>query len=369
MVSVLIVLKDLRAGNGMASAIFSYYDGLIGQGYDVDFLLFQKKESDFLTRAKNNGHVYYLPNSRNRFSKERIEFLLELFRQKKYEIIHVNLPGSNGAFILKLAKKANIKNRIFHAHNPINSFSLKSYLSGILFGGLCKRRANFYIACSKNAGESVFHKKEYTILKNTIYVPKYKFSDEDRNQLRSQLGISDNTLVVGTVGRIEEQKNPLFAIDCFNEVHKINNNSVYIWVGEGSLRKKLIKKARKLGLSERIILPGNRPDVNKWYSAMDCFLLPSRFEGLGIVFIEAQTSGLMCFGSTAVPDDTEITSLMNRVSISLGSAAWGGRIARAQRVNDRNSYMRLVSDAGYDSRIEKDELANIYQKILNTRPN
>lgn len=361
---VLLVLKDLRIGNGIASAISSYYDSIINEGFDVDFLLLQAVDSPFMEKAREHGNVYILPASKFKYSPERNQFLKHIFEQQKYSIVHVNLPGPYGAMILKAAQKAGVENRIYHAHNPKNNLTVKSRISSSVFNRLCSSRGNYFLSCSESAGRSFFEGKEFRVLKNRIDTEKFTYSDEARRRERKQLGIDETTCVIGAVGRLEAQKNVKFAIDCFEEFLKLKPDSVFVWIGEGSQRKKIQSYIEKKGLCSKVLLLGVQPNIAEWYSFMDVFLLPSRFEGLGIVFIEAQASGLACFGSTNVPKDTEVTGLMYRLNVNDGASKWAVEMSNVCMPPDRKKYVREVIEAGFDTKTGTDMLARIYKSLV-----
>lgn len=357
---VLIVLKDLRVGNGVASCLMGYYDGLLERGYAVDFLLLHEVKSAWMDIAHANGNVFVIPASKIKYTHSARKSIKEVYKNNNYDIVHVNLPGPYGAWILKEAVRNGVKHRIYHSHNPRNISSVKARLSSAFYTKLLTRRANIYLACSKLAGESIFG-DGFSVLKNCIDTEYFKYDQRCREKIRKTLGISNDTLLIGSVGRLEEQKNPIFAVNCFNAIKKIHPNSKLVWIGDGKLKSRIREELKNQNLERDFILAGVQNNVNEWYSAFDCFMLPSNSEGLGIVFLEAQAAGLPCVGSTNVPSDVEITQLMKRIDLSNPMSKWAEYITQTKAPQNREQYAQYVKAAGYDISSEKYALAEFYK--------
>ena len=359
---VLAFVPSVKEGDGITKVYMSYYQELVNNGYIIDFMILDKDTNAYYSDVicGNGGKIYSVPSGKYKYDKVRINYISQVFDNNKYVIVHNNIPGPNGRILLGIAKKKQVPVRIYHVHNPRNNLSIKSKLSGAVYYKKCIKNANYLMACSNSAGISVFKNKTFQVLHNAINPSNYAFNETHRNELKSQYNIKDKT-VIGTACRMEYQKNPFFLIDCFTEYHKRNNNSVLLWMGDGTLKNKIIAYCKEKEIIEDVIFAGIQKDVGKWYSAMDFFVLPSKFEGLGMVFLEAQANGLTCLGSCEVPADTEITQLMHRMPVSEGAYKWSVAIERL--LNDsynRGNYITSFKDAGYDLDFEKDKLAEIY---------
>ena len=160
-------------------------------------------------------------------------------------------------------------------------------------------------------GDKIFNKGKVNILNNAIDLDKFKYNEELRKQKRKELNISDDTIVIGHIGRFVAQKNHRFLIEIFNDLHKINNNTKLLLIGQGPLEDEMKNLTNKYKISDYVIFLGQRNDVNDLYNAMDIFALPSLYEGLGMVLIEAQCSGIKCIASSVVPKDVCITENIN----------------------------------------------------------
>lgn len=245
-----------------------------------------------------------------------LKFLKQLFREKKYAIVHSNI-NTLSVFPLYAAKKAGVPVRIAHSHSTSNPREWKKNLMKNALRPFSKVWATDYFACTKHAGTYQFGKKavrqgKVKIITNAIDIEKFKFDPEARKKLRKEFGFKDSDYVIGNFGRLIPQKNQLFLIDAFAEFKKKNTNAKLLIVGEGELRDKLEEKIASYGLTEDVRIEGLRKDLNKCYSTLDLFAFPSIYEGLGMVAVEAQVNGLTVLSSIFVPEDANIGNLVKR---------------------------------------------------------
>lgn len=361
---VLICIPDLGICNGVTTFILSFYDDIIQQGYQADFLLVENEHTEKESYVSEKGSRIYKVPKYSKYDKRRIDYIDRVFRNEAYDIVHVNFPGPNGAMVLKAARKYGVRHRIYHCHNPLNNLSLKSFLSEHVFTPICRRRANKYVACSRTAGKSIFGNRKFDVVNNAIDPTGFLFRPESRERIRKELQIEDR-LVVGVAARMTAQKNPLFLVKVFAEIKKRNPNAVLLWVGDGELQERIEETCSKYGIWDSVVLAGRQSEIADWYSAMDLFLLPSRFEGLGIVYLEAQANGLSCFGSDCVPEETEVTERMHRISLSKSPSDWATEIVKTL---DKDTASREVKteefkQKGYDSRFIKHRLCEVYESL------
>lgn len=319
---ILVIAPNLRISNGVTSFIMGNYNNLVKHGFNIDFLLVEKVDSPFNQIVEDNGsHIFVYPKSTKKYSRENYVFAKQIFETSNYDMIHCNLTGIFAYWVLLAAQKCNVSHRIYHSHNPKENTSLKAIIRGEIFDRLCFFRTTHFMACTEYAGKSVFGKRKFIVVNNGIDFSRFEFNQKKRNEIRLKYEINQEILI-GTVCRQAEQKNPFFIIDVLNELLKIKENYRLMWIGSGLLLDKVKDYATSLGIRDRIMFLGDRVDVNYCYSAMDCFFLPSKYEGLGIVFLEAQASGLYCFASTEVPKDTDITGNISYISLDNGAVEW-----------------------------------------------
>lgn len=219
-----------------------------------------------------------------------------------FDVIHLNMDMLNGinVFVAKLAK---IPNRICHAHNSANNMSdngLKSIIKHIYIS-VMRKLINILstqrIGCSKLAAEYFFKNYDYKVIYNGINLNKFYF---DENKI-----YNTETPKLITVGRVVEQKNPLFIVDIMGEVLKIKPNATLLWLGNGDLSNEVREKIIENNLLENIKMLGNKNNVEDYLKIADCFLLPSLYEGLALVLLEAQASNLTCFVSNTISNEVD----------------------------------------------------------------
>lgn len=214
-------------------------------------------------------------------------------------------------------------------------------------------------------GERAYQQGKIAVFKTCIDAGKYAFDEKSRERKRKELGVEDK-MVIGFIGRYMPQKNPLFLIDIFNEITKIEPRAVLVTVGYGDLADTMHEKIDTLGLTEKVIDLGKTEDIIPLYNAFDAFLLPSLYEGLPIVGFEAQNAGLPTFFSTEVTEEASACSLAHFLPLSNGAKAWAENIVEAVRSNipQRTSHHADVVKAGNDSVAEAQRLADYYDKAL-----
>lgn len=257
---------------------------------------------------------------------------------KNYKGIVLNSNSITYVFPIFIARFFGIPVRIMHSHNSgfeqRIGFAKKVIMKMNRF--LLKWGATDYFACSQLAGKWMFGEKTpFTVIPNAIDCSKFCFDSEIRNEMRKSLHIEDR-FVVGHVGRFTYQKNHDFFIDIFNEIHKINPKAVLLLIGDAvgdmSYYETAKQKVQQYGLTGCVQFLGMRNDVPLLMQAMDCFVLPSRFEGLPVVGIEAQAAGLPCFFSDTITREVGITNLASFISLEDSSVDWAERILKESQI-------------------------------------
>lgn len=239
---------------------------------------------------------------------------------------------------------------ISHVDRNVYSAKARTNVMKLFLGRLLIRLfSNHRLAVSRAAGIAMYGKYiSFDLIKNGIDTSKFAFNNTVRKEIREKLRISPNTFVLGTVGRLVEQKNPLFALQIFKELQHHIKDSKLLMIGKGELKEKLIRKARDYELEERLILLQDIKDVYKYYQVMDSFILPSLFEGLGIVLIEAQCSGLPCFASDVIPEEAFVCNIQ-KLSLSNSAPKWAEIIFKQTRNFRRTDQTDTIKKVGFDS--------------------
>lgn len=235
-----------------------------------------------------------------------------LFDNGNYDIIHANADTGN-ALILKYAKRKGIPIRISHSHNTQilcrNKFRL--FINYIQKKMIPLYSTHLY-ACSKMAGIWMYKHNNFEIIYNAIEYDKYLYNMDLRTKIRKKIAVKESTLIVGFVGRFDYQKNPQFVLKLADKMK--SEDIIFLMIGDGHLRNDIEKEMHEKNL-DNIMLMGQLSDVNRYYNAMDLFILPSAFEGLGIVAIEAQANGLKCIISENIPGEISISDNVKRIPL------------------------------------------------------
>lgn len=312
------------------------------------------------------GHIYYLDMARHHGFKRYHQNLDTFFSENAYQFngVHCNFQSLINIDILKYAKKYGIKVRIAHAHNS-GYGTEPDYMQKLIIASnrmLLPFYATNYFACSPLAAKWMFGRAT-TIVKNAIETEQFTYSEEVRNSLRAQLGLQDCFAVI-FVGRLDPQKNPIFLLEVFHELKKLRSDAKLLVVGDGILNQQMCEKIKELKIDDDVQMLGSRKNVNKLLQAADVFLLPSKFEGLGIVLIEAQAAGLPTFTSAdVVPQDAQITDLLTFIPLTDTAEEWARKVADSGN-NSRKNMKEQIAKAGYDNYESAKKLEEMYFRFL-----
>ena len=277
-------------GGGVESVVMNYYRHIDRSKIQFDFICDEDSTNIPYDEINSLGGKVILIPPYQKVIKYHNE-LKKVLKDGNYKIVHSHI-NTLSVFSLWAAKSAGVPVRIAHSHSTTNKKEKKKNLMKQVLKHFSKVFATDYMCCSELAGRWLFGDKEYDrgnvyLLNNAIDLDKFKYDENIRKEKRKELNISDDTLVIGHVGRFVEQKNHRFLIDIFNEVHKERKNSILLLAGQGPLVEEIHEKVNELGLNESVRFLGQRKDIDKLYQAMDLFLFPSLYEGLGMVAVEA----------------------------------------------------------------------------------
>ena len=201
-------------------------------------------------------------------------------------------------------------------------------------------------------------------MKNGIDCDRFRYSEEKRNEIRERFGFTDE-IVLGHVGRFDEQKNHLFLIDVLNKIRNCGVNTKLLLLGDGNLRREVETKVKMLGLTDSVVFAGVVSDVYNYLNAMDVFVFPSVYEGLPLTLIEAQANGLRVFASDAVSEESDVTGLIDFLPLSSGAEKWAEKI-KEKLPFERAETVQLIKNAGYDARTSAKQLEDFYLEKART---
>ncbi|MCX4313391.1 MAG: glycosyltransferase [Clostridia bacterium] len=361
---VLQVLSSLNRISGVANVVMNYYR-MIHDKIEFDFLLYAPVQDSFAEEAESMGaRLYYIPKftalSFGKYKKKVKEFFKA--HGGEYDIVHIHELMSQ-RIIMPIAHRCGIK-VVMHSHGPYPDRKMvglvKSVRNRFLLSGFDKN-ADYYLACSKHAATAFKARKDVKVLKNGVDVKRYMHGDN----MRGELGIDDNTFVVGSVGRITAQKNPLAIIDIFAAVHSLNNNSMLVLAGDGDDESISLIKRRiaENNIQDNVMMLGNCKTVPKLMRGFDAFLMPSLWEGLPVVLVEAQAVGLPCFCSENIPQEADLIGNMVYIDLSDDYKVWAENILNGHRASESQVLDGFIK-TGYDLNSNSAELLNIYDEVV-----
>ncbi len=279
--------------------------------------------------------------------------IVAAMREGGYDAVHIQASNGSAFFLASLAKKAGIPRRIIHSHNAgaETSANPAKRLVGNACAALWSGAPTELWACSSNAGEYLFGKRDFTVFYNGIDLGKFAFSAEKRERVRGELGVADDTFLLGSIGRISLQKNPLFQLRVFAELLKLVPNARFCMVGRGDLEAERDVEIEKLGIKDSVIVVPRTSESDAFYCAFDALIFPSAFEGLPFVGIEGQAEGLPIYGSNALPRELAVTDRISFSPTDEDPVVWARRIADGIErfpLSERSAYADKMRAAGFD---------------------
>ena len=358
MIRVLHIVTYMGRG-GLETMIMNYYRSIDREKVQFDFLVHRDQEADYDREILSLGGRIYHSSRLIPWSASYRRNLTEFFRSHpEYRIVHVH-QDCLSAVALQCAKEAGVPVRIGHCHNSNQDKNWK-YLVKLHYMKKIPDHATHLFACGKSAGQWMFGGADFQVLNNAVELRGFTFDPEVRRRVRAALNIDDGAFVLGHVGGFRPQKNHGFLIDVFAGCVRQDPGARLLLVGDGEGRRNIEEKVASMGLGEKVIFTGVRSDIPEMLQAMDVFVFPSLYEGLGISIVEAQASGLPCIISDTIPDDCNVTQyLVERLPLSAPPEKWA-EIILTQRDMTRTDHIDEVRRAGYDIEEKAKELEGFY---------
>ena len=360
-IKVLMLLHNLRVSAGVATFVMNYLRIIDSAKYHFEFEIYRDVPYVYYDEIKQMGsEVFVLPPITQ--IKRHMSRCREILVEGKYDIIHDN--SLLITYPMMSISTDIVKIRILHSHNSkFGDASLKAIRNKLFFPLLLKT-ANHYTACSPLAGQTLFKDKHFDVIPNIINVSSFKFNSVTREKIREMYNCRDK-IVVGSVGRMTEQKNPFFAVDVMEKVIAAIPNVEYWWIGSGNLDQKIRRYIEKKDLLNKIKLFGSRNDANELLQGMDLFFLPSRFEGFCYACLEAQAAGLQCVVSDCLPKDVDVSGNVSFVSLKDSTDRWIEEvISNLNKKIGRQVAYGAVEDSVYVADKCNNALSNLYFKLV-----
>lgn len=344
-IRILQIMYQLHSRDGISAVVNSWYRSIDTQKVQFDFLLWCHRPDDSLEKEymERGARISILPDP----YKHPLKFLKEsyrFFKTHRYHTIHSHVTHLN-LFFYPLAKFFGTKNIIQHAHLTKWSDKKLSGLRNYLMLHTVWPLITHKMACSQAAGKA-YYGKNFTVVNNGIDVEKFTFNPSVRTRKRQELGL-ENNFVIGHIGRFALQKNHSFLVDIFAEVVKKDSLARLVLVGKGPLENDIKRKISQKGLQEKVLFLGSRTDVADLYQAFDAFCMPSFSEGLPVVGVEAQATGLSCVFADTITKEVLLLPTSSMLSLRDSAPKWAEQILKLKGI-DRRSGCEVLRAKGFD---------------------
>lgn len=362
---IAVIMGKMHSG-GKKNLVMEYYRQIDRTKIQFDFICDEDSNAIPIEEIENlGGRVYVIPRYQDIFSN--IKAIEKICKENHYKIAH-GYNGTMNLFGLYAAWRAGVPIRINESISMAHNADKKTIIKNVL-KPFSRCFATHYMANGETCGRWQFGDKLYdggkvAIFKTVINVDENKYDEELRNKARKEFGL-ENNIVVGHIGRLTNQKNTLFIIDVFGEMEKLESKAKLLIIGDGELREDMLKKIEKYGIKDKVLYLGRREDIKQFYNAMDAFLLPSLYEGLPVVGVEAECCGLPMFFSTEIPEESSACNDLG-VFIGLDKSAkeWAEIVLKKIRENKRVNHSEQVKKAGFDSVTEAGKLLEYYGNLI-----
>lgn len=359
-VKVCHVVSGLKSG-GVESMILNYCSLLDQNKYEFH-ILYQHEPSmkNVVEFEKINFELYRIPSK----VKHPIKNFTETYKYLKnnnIDVVHCHMTLMN--FIpLIAARLLKIKVRICHSHNSdVRKKNIIVKLVEKILKKLCINNSTNLVSCGEDAGKYMYGNRKFEILHNALDLDRFKYNEDVRNFIRKKYNIDDNCILIGHIGRFTEQKNHKFIVDIISSMSNKNMNIKFMLLGDGELRQEIEQLVIDKNIQGNVIFTGIVPNSNEYYSAFDLFILPSLWEGLPVVGVEAQAAGLLCIFSNNIDKNVEVVK-ENVILIENQLNLWCDKISQ---FIDEQPQLRNIRNDEFNKRnlnikIEFKKLADMY---------
>lgn len=366
MIRVAVVMGKMHAG-GKKNLVMEYYRHIDRNKVQFDF--FCDTDSNSVPKEEIEalgGRVYMIPPYQHIFAN--MKSMKKIFKENKYPILH-GYNSTMNIFAMFAGKQCGIPVRINESISMGHKSDRKNVLKNLL-KPFSRCFATHYMSngevCGRwQFGDKLFDSGRVKVFKTVIDTEKHKYEPDLRDRCRREYGLEDN-IVIGHIGRFTAQKNTLFIIDIFNEIVKKEPKAKLLLIGHGELEEEMLGRIKEYGIKEHVLFLGKREDIHQFYNAMDCFLLPSLYEGLPVVGVEAECCGLPMFFSTEIPrESSPCDDLGIFIGLDKSAEEWAVEVLTRGRqfVNKRTSREAEVKAAGFDSEEEGIRLTQFYISV------
>ena len=360
---IAVIMGKMHSG-GKKNLVMEYYRHIDRSKIQFDFICDDDSNAIPTEEIESlGGRVYVIPRYQNILAN--IKAIKNICKENKYKIAH-GYNSTMNVFGLYSAWRGGVKIRINESISMAHSSDKKNILKKIL-KPFSRCFSTHYMAngevCGKWQFGKLYDQGRVAIFKTVISVDENKYNPELREKCRKEFGLEDN-IVIGHIGRLTAQKNTLFIIDIFNEIVKIEGKARLLLIGDGELKEEMLSKINEYGIEDKVLYLGRREDIKQFYNAMDCFLLPSLYEGLPVVGVEAEFCGLPMFFSTEIPEESSpCDDLGVFVGLDESAKEWAKIVIDKVKNVERTDHSSEVKAVGFDSVTEARKLLKYYEGL------
>jgi len=354
----ILIVPTLGLGlEGITTVIYNYIHAMDRQDLQLHFLTYGDLQPVLRDRFSALGTINFV-SDRKQSTAAYVKDYIRLLREQRFDVVHIH--GNSGTMAIEtvLAKLCGVPRVLVHTHStktdhPVVNAVLKYPM--MLF-------ADERIACARGSGAFLYGNWKHTILNNAIDLAKFPFDPEVRAECRAEFGIQDEFLV-GHIGHFSAPKNHFYLIDIFEAFHRRKPEAKLMLVGDGPDFDTVVEKVQKLQLQDSVIFTGRRSDVERLYQAFDVFLMPSRWEGLPLVLLEAQTAGLPVIASDRITKDVRCADNFWYLNIEEPAEIWANKLMEVANSQNRSlDNAGRLREQGFDIHMEAKRLQEIYLK-------
>lgn len=365
---ILIFGRKLVRSGGVERYIYNLVQNIDQTKYQIDLLIPDEDIGDKIYLSQFEEYVdqiIVIPSHKQNLAQHIVKFYT-IAKNYKDGIIHIHASDGFHAIDGLIAKMAGAKNIIYHSHNASFIESTGRKISRILY----RMSGKYFIGCTKDAGEYLYGKKilnrsNFAVVANGINAEEFKFSLTERDKIRDHYHIPPDEKLLGYVGRFSQEKNIFFLLDVLSELLKRDANITLMLVGEGEEKNEIEHVIKERALENNVVFIGPNDQIPSYMSAMDILLLPSFYESLGIVLIEAQANGLRSIASDNVPLDAKVSECIEFVELDKNK--WVNKIMDSKSQINRENHYKVIEATNYSTIKSSKKISEIYSKLLNER--
>ena len=361
-IKLLIIATTRFDLDGITNVILNYYRTMDKSNMKIDFVIPNKIRKDLEEELTIGGSNIYRIKERNKNPIRYFKKLKNTIKKNRYDIVHAHGNSCTLALEMYAAKKGGAKVRIPHSHNT----TTKHRILNALLRNIFEANYTHAFSCGQLAGEWLYKDKSFKIMNNGIEVEKFKYNQCTRRLYREKYNLKGKK-VVGHIGHFSYQKNHEYLVKIFSELYMLDDDYRLLLIGDGKLKTKIENMVNELELNESVIFMGKTLEVPELLQVMDCLVMPSRFEGLPLTLVEAQSASLPCFVSDVVSKEVGITELVNFISLDKSPKEWAKIIHTADNVirsEIKEQKAKKIKEAGFSIIDNAKEMRTLYQRYV-----